>query len=76
MIELSPIPVYKRYKKENKFRLITNHSKDTLFSQHYMDKEGISKCYINEYMAKNINVYNEEVVILKNKNRDIKCNKY
>ncbi len=70
---LSPIPVYKRYKKENKFRLITNHSKDTLFSQHYMNKEGISKCYINEYMAKNINVYNKEVVILKNKNSDIKC---
>ena len=68
---VSPIPVYKSPKRENKFRLLTNHHRDTLFSQHYMDKNGISQAYINKKMAININVSNKEVVSLRSKNIDI-----
>ncbi len=58
--------------KENKFRLLTNHSKDTLFSQHMMDKEGLSKAYINESMAKKLGLSNLDIVKLKSKNGTIK----
>lgn len=58
--------------KENKFRLLTNHSKDTLFSQHMMDKEGLSKAYINESMAKGLGLSNLDIVKLKSKNGTIK----
>ncbi|MDQ0151003.1 molybdopterin-dependent oxidoreductase [Eubacterium multiforme] len=57
--------------KENKFRLLTNHSKDTLFSQHMMDKEGLSKAYINESMAKNLGLSNLDIVKLKSQNGTI-----
>ena len=55
----------------NKFRLLTNHSRDTLFSQHMMDKEGISKAYINESMASNLKIKSYEEVTLKSKNGSI-----
>ncbi|RDY29211.1 molybdopterin oxidoreductase [Romboutsia weinsteinii] len=73
---ISPIPVYISGKKENKFRLLTNHHRDTLFSQHYMDKKGISQAYINKKMAINLNVENKEVVSLKCKqfNIDVEIN--
>lgn len=64
---LSPIPIYNSVKTKGKFRLLTNHNKDTLFSQHYMDKEGPSKLYINKNTAKSINVVDKEIVMLKNK---------
>ncbi|HSQ90523.1 molybdopterin-dependent oxidoreductase [Romboutsia sp.] len=65
---LSGIPVYVSLKKENKFRLLTNHAKDAIASQHFMDKKGISKAYINEKMAIKLNIENNEVVSLKSKN--------
>ncbi|MBO3445797.1 molybdopterin-dependent oxidoreductase [Clostridium sp. CCUG 7971] len=65
---LSPIPIYISTPKQNKFRLLTNHHRETLFSQHYIDKNGISKAYINENMAIKVNIENKEVVRLKNKN--------
>ncbi len=58
--------------KENRFRLLTNHGRDSLSSQHFMDTEGISKAYINENMAKIIDVYNGEIINLKSKNGSIK----
>lgn len=67
----SPIPVYISSKKENKFRLLTNHHSDTLFSQHFMEKKGISQAYINEKMAINLSIGNEEVVSLRNKDISI-----
>ncbi|WP_024614093.1 molybdopterin-dependent oxidoreductase [Clostridium sp. Ade.TY] len=57
---------------DNKFRLLTNHSRDTLFSQHMMDKEGISKAYINENMAEKLSITNNEKVTLKSENGSIK----
>lgn len=33
------------------FRLLTNHGRESLFSQHYIDNEGKSKAYINNKMA-------------------------
>ncbi|MCD2500957.1 molybdopterin-dependent oxidoreductase [Clostridium sp. NSJ-145] len=58
---------------KNNFRLLTNHSKETLFSQHMMDKKSISKVYINKKMANNIFVYDKEVVKLKSENGSIKA---
>lgn len=67
----SPIPIYISSKKEAKFRLITTHHRDNLFSQHYLDKKGKSQAYINEKMAINIGIEDKEVVGLKNKNISI-----
>ncbi|MGL4911160.1 MAG: molybdopterin dinucleotide binding domain-containing protein, partial [Romboutsia sp.] len=66
-----PIPTYISYKKGKKFRLLTNHHKESLFSQHFMEKKGISQAYINEKMAINIDIGNEEVVSLRNNNISI-----
>lgn len=63
----------KKYiKKVEKFKLLTNHTNESLSSQHMMDKEGISIAYINENMARQFNISDEEIVILKNKNGEIK----
>lgn len=58
--------------REDKFRLLTNHGRDSLSSQHFMDTGGISKAYINDNMAKRIDVFNSEIVNLKSKNGSIK----
>lgn len=60
---------------KNKFRLLTNHSKDSLSSQHYMDIEGMAKAYLNEEMMKNLNLNNGEKIRLKSSNGEIivKC---
>lgn len=60
---------------KNKFRLLTNHSKDSLSSQHYIDIEGISKAYLNEKMMKNLNLNDGEKIRLKSLNGEIivKC---
>ncbi|MGL4797034.1 MAG: molybdopterin-dependent oxidoreductase [Paraclostridium sp.] len=55
----------------NKFRLITNHYRDTLFSQHFMDKEGISQAYINSKMADKLKLTNGDIVKLESKNINI-----
>ena len=52
-------------KKEDKLRLLTNHGRDSLSSQHFMDEEGIAIAYINEECAKIFNIDNEEIVSLK-----------
>lgn len=67
----SPTPLYVSHKKENAFRLLTNHHSDTLFSQHCMEKKGISQAYINEKMGIKIDIGNKEVVSLKNNNISI-----
>lgn len=67
---LSPMPTFIRSKKEGKFRLLTNHNKDSLASQQFINKKGISKAYINEKMAINLNIENGEIVSLCSK--DIK----
>lgn len=57
--------LYKEYIKDKEFVLLTNHTRDSLSSQHMMDKEGIAIAYINENMAKSLNLNNDEIVILK-----------
>ena len=59
-------------KVKESFKLLTNHTSESLSSQHMMDKEGISTAYINENMAKEFNIIDEEIVLLKNKNGEIK----
>ncbi|MGL5346325.1 MAG: molybdopterin-dependent oxidoreductase [Peptostreptococcaceae bacterium] len=68
---VSPIPIYISTKKSEKFRLLTNHYRDSLASQQFIEKNGISKAYINEKMAIKIDVKNNEVVWLQSKNVDI-----
>ena len=68
---LSPIAKYISIKKENKFRILTNHHTESLFSQHFMDKKGISIAYINHKMSIMMNIENNEVVSLKSKHAKI-----
>ena len=58
-------------KKEDKLRLLTNHGRDSLSSQHFMDEEGIAIAYINEESAKIFNIDNEEIVSLKSDNGQV-----
>lgn len=53
---------------EDKFRLLTNHGRDSLSSQHLMDIKDKAKAYINEKMAKKINVIDKSLGILKSNN--------
>ena len=50
---------------ETKIRLLTNHSKETLFSQHMMDKDSISQVYINNNIANKLSIIDKEIVKLK-----------
>lgn len=52
----------------DKFRLLTNHGRDSLSSQHLMDLEDKAKAYINKKMAKKINVIDKSFVTLKSDN--------
>lgn len=46
------------------FRILTNHGMDSLFSQHYMDKEDFSQAYINGAMASKYGFEDGELVYL------------
>ena len=46
------------------FRILTNHGRESLFSQHYMDKEKYSEVYINSKMASNCGIEDGELVYL------------
>lgn len=48
------------------YRLLTPHRKDSLFSQHLFDYEGIPLVYISEKIAKEKDLDNEDIVIVKN----------
>lgn len=56
----------------NLFRLLTNHGRDSLSSQHFMDEVGVSKAYINNNSAKNLGLENNDIVYLKSSNGQIK----
>lgn len=48
--------------KEYNFRLLTNHGRESLFSQHYMDYENKSKAYINQKMADKYNLSQDDLI--------------
>ena len=60
------------YNDEDKIRLLTNHGRDSLSSQHFMDIEGISNAYINKRLALKKGIYDNEVVNLKSEDGSIK----
>ncbi|WP_338626969.1 molybdopterin-dependent oxidoreductase [Clostridium baratii] len=60
------------YNDEEKIRLLTNHGRDSLSSQHFIDIEGISNAYINKRLALKKGIYDNEVVNLKSENGSIK----
>lgn len=60
------------YKDDDRIRLLTNHGRDSLSSQHFMDIEGISNAYINKKLATKKDINDNEVVSLKSKNGSIK----
>ena len=61
-----------KYKDISKLRLLTNHGRDSLSSQHFMDDYGIAIAYINEKEAKRFNINNNEIIYLKSENGQIK----
>lgn len=61
-----------KYKDISKLRLLTNHGRDSLSSQHFMDDDGIAIAYINEKEAKISNINNNEIIYLKSENGQIK----
>lgn len=61
-----------KYKDISKLRLLTNHGRDSLSSQHFMDDDGIAIAYINEKEAKRFNINNNEIIYLKSENGQIK----
>lgn len=61
-----------KYKDISKLRLLTNHGRDILSSQHFMDDDGIAIAYINEKEAKRSNINNNEIIYLKSENGQIK----
>ena len=61
-----------KYKDISKLRLLTNHGRDSLSSQHFMYDDGIAIAYINEKEAKRFNINNNEIIYLKSENGQIK----
>lgn len=61
-----------KYKDISQLRLLTNHGRDSLSSQHFMDDDGIAIAYINEKEAKRFNINNNEIIYLKSENGQIK----
>lgn len=61
-----------KYKDISKLRLLTNHGRDSLSSQHFMDDDGIAIAYINEKESKRSNINNNEIIYLKSENGQIK----
>lgn len=61
-----------KYDDISKLRLLTNHGRDSLSSQHFMDDDGIAIVYINEKEAKRFNINNNEIIYLKSENGQIK----
>lgn len=59
-------------KEEKIFRLLTNHGKDSLSSQHFMDEVNIARAYINNRMANELDLKENDLVNLKSKNGQIK----
>ncbi|WP_283672388.1 molybdopterin-dependent oxidoreductase [Clostridium perfringens] len=57
--------------KENCFRLLTNHSKDSLSSQHYIDVDEKAKVYLNENMIRKFSLICGEKVKLKSRTGEI-----
>ena len=57
---------------KGKIRLLTNHGRDSLSSQHFLDEDGIAIAYINENISKNLNIDSNEIVYLKSDNGQIK----
>ena len=61
-----------KIKEEKLFRLLTNHGRDSLSSQHFMDEVNIAKAYINTKMAIELELQENEIVSLKSKSGQIK----
>lgn len=72
---LSPIPVYisslNNYEDDNKVRLITGHPRNSLFSQHFLDVQGIAIAYISSNFAKKLQLCENDKALLKNSNGEI-----
>ena len=61
-----------KIKEEKLFRLLTNHGKDSLSSQHFMDEGSIAKAYINSRMANKLELQVNEIASLKSKDGEIR----
>ena len=68
-----PLPQYIRSKRNKGFRLLTNHQRDSISSQQVIEEKGLKHVYINENMAINLNIKDEETVILKSNQGSIQA---
>ena len=59
-------------KEENTFRLLTNHSRESLSSQHFIDKDERAKAYINGKMAEQHELKENDLIMLKSLKGSIK----
>lgn len=71
---LSPIPVYISAGNTDlkQVRLITSHPANSIFSQHYLDVEGMSQAYINPGLADSLNIKQGDPIVLKSGTGEIK----
>lgn len=59
------------HRRNEGLRLLTTHSKDTLFSQHMMEKEGYAKVYLNSSVASARDIGQGDLVVLTSKRGEI-----
>lgn len=59
------------HRRNEGLRLLTTHSKDTLFSQHMMDKEEGAKVYLNSSVASARDIEQGDLVVLTSKRGEI-----
>lgn len=52
-------------------RLLTNHSRDALFSPHFMDRDGVSEIYLNDEEAKKRGIKDGDLVYVKSPKGEI-----
>lgn len=57
---------------EGKIRLITSHGKDSLFSQHYMDRNDVAEIYLGARICKGKNFKDGDLVYIKTPKGKIK----
>ncbi|SHJ97436.1 molybdopterin dinucleotide binding domain-containing protein [Tepidibacter formicigenes] len=67
---LTPIPIYEN-KRNEKIRLISTHPRNSIFTQHFLDVDGISKAYINKKLANKYLINQGDKVVLKSENGEI-----
>lgn len=68
---LSPFPIYAKSMPQGHIRLLSSHPKNSIFSQHYLDVDGMAKAFVNACLAAEHKIIEGEKVILKSNQGEI-----